>query len=89
LLEATPSHIALGDVENAIASVPGVDSVHDLHVWTLTGGVVAMSGHAVVPDAERGQAVLEEVQCRMAELGIHHVTLQFERERSCGSDSAV
>jgi len=89
LLEATPSHIALGDVATGIASVPGVRSVHDLHVWTLTGGVVAMSGHAVVPDAGRGQAVLVEVQRRMAELGIHHVTLQLERERSCPPDPAI
>jgi len=86
LLEATPSYIALGEVADGIASVSGVESVHDLHVWTLAGGVVAMSGHAVVPDPERSQGVLEEVQDRMGELGIAHVTLQIERKRSCASD---
>jgi len=60
-----------------------VEGVHDLHVWTLTSGLVAMSGHAIVPQAARAQGVLEEVQCRMAELGIHHVTLQIERQHSC------
>lgn len=83
LLEATPRHIALGDVTGGIASIAGVESVHDLHVWTLTSGLVAMSGHAVVPDPAQAQEVLEQVQCRMAELGIHHVTLQIERQHSC------
>jgi cobalt-zinc-cadmium efflux system protein len=83
LLEATPRHIALGDVEEGIVSISGVEGVHDLHVWTLTSGLVAMSGHAVVPQVARAQGVLEEVQCRMAELGIHHVTLQIERQHSC------
>lgn len=83
LLEATPQHIALGDVERHIASIPGVADVHDLHVWTVTSGVVAMSGHAVVGDPGQNQRVLGAVQHRMADLGIHHVTMQLERERLC------
>ncbi len=79
LLEATPRHIALAEVERQIATVPGVKDVHDLHVWTLTSGVVAMSGHAIVRDPAGGQRVLEMVQERMAGLGIHHVTMQIER----------
>ncbi len=81
LLEATPRHIALGEVERQIATVPGVEDVHDLHVWTLTSGVVAMSGHAVVPEPSDGQRVLETVQERLAAMGIHHVTMQIERNQ--------
>jgi cobalt-zinc-cadmium efflux system protein len=89
LLEATPRHIALGEVERQIATVPGVEDVHDLHVWTLTSGVVAMSGHAVVPDPADGQRALEVVQERLASMGIHHVTLQIERSQldPCEPDS--
>jgi len=83
LLEATPRHIALSDVHERIASVPGVDSVHDLHLWTVTSGVVAMSGHLVVRNPTDNQPVLEEVQDRMRALGIHHVTVQMEREPIC------
>jgi cobalt-zinc-cadmium efflux system protein len=86
LLEATPAHIALGDVERQIATVPGVVNVHDLHVWTLTSGVVAMSGHAVVRDPMVNQRVLEAVQERMAGLGIRHVTMQLERDDTCGPE---
>ena len=83
LLEATPRHIALADVHERIVSVPGVESVHDLHLWTVTSGVVAMSGHLVVKNPTDNQPVLEAVQDRMRALGIHHVTVQMEKEPIC------
>src|ERR1700752_2991613 len=83
LLEATPRPIALSDVPERIASVPGVESVHDLHLWTVTSGVVAMSGHLVVKNPTDNQPILEAVQDRMRALGIHHVTVQVEREPIC------
>src|SRR5213076_2125699 len=73
LLEAAPAHIALSDVHDKIASVPGVESVHDLHLWTVTSGIVAMSGHLVVKNPTDNQPVLEAVQGRMRALGILHV----------------
>lgn len=83
LLEAAPRHIALTDVHDRIVSVPGVESVHDLHLWTVTSGVVAMSGHLVVKNPTDNQPVLEAVQGRMRALGIQHVTVQVEREPTC------
>jgi cobalt-zinc-cadmium efflux system protein len=83
LLEAAPRHIALSDVHERIASVPGVESVHDLHLWTVTSGVVAMSGHLVVKNPTDNQPVLEAVQDRMRALGIQHVTVQVEKEPIC------
>ncbi len=83
LLEAAPRHIALSDVHERIASVPGVESVHDLHLWTVTSGVVAMSGHLVVKNPTDNQPVLEAVQDRMRALGIQHVTVQVEKEPTC------
>ena len=83
LLEATPAHIAMRQVEEQIATIPGVEDVHDLHVWTVTSGMIAMTGHAVVPEPGRSQQVLTTLRDRMADLGIHHVTMQLERERIC------
>lgn len=80
LLEAAPKHIALGDVRGCLAGITGVEAVHDLHVWTVTSGVVALSAHAIVRDAERHQAVLEQAVDRLGQMGINHVTLQLERE---------
>lgn len=83
LLEASPAHIAMSEVHDRIASVPGVESVHDLHLWTVTSGVVAMSGHLVVKNPSDNQPILEAVQDRMRALGIAHVTVQVEREPTC------
>jgi len=83
LLEATPAHISMSEVHDRMASVPGVASVHDLHVWTVTSGVVAMSGHLIVQNPQDNQRVLEAVQQRLGHLGIHHVTVQMERDQIC------
>src|SRR5688572_30405436 len=79
LLESTPSHIALGSVRAALEGIPGVESVHDLHVWTVTSGVVAMSAHAIVREPEKHQEVLECAHDKLGQMGIHHVTVQIER----------
>jgi cobalt-zinc-cadmium efflux system protein len=83
LLEGTPAHISLDDVQARLAEIPGVNNVHDLHVWTVTSGVVAMSGHVVVGDAAINQRVLEAAQRRLEALGIGHITMQIEQERIC------
>jgi cobalt-zinc-cadmium efflux system protein len=83
LLEATPAHIALHDVHASLAAIPGVCSVHDLHVWTVTSGVIAMSGHLVVAEPAENQRVLEEARRQLAGLGIGHMTVQIERETIC------
>lgn len=79
LLEAAPPHIALEAVRARLQGIPGVESVHDLHVWTVTSGVVAMSVHAIVRQPEHHQDVLERAHDLLQEMGIHHVTVQLER----------
>ncbi|CAN5138136.1 cation diffusion facilitator family transporter [soil metagenome] len=79
LLEAAPSHISPGAVRAQLAAIPGIESVHDLHVWTVSSGMVAMSAHAIVREAERHQHVLEHIHDAMRLFGIHHVTVQLER----------
>ncbi len=83
LLEATPSHISLGAVRTSLEGIPGIESVHDLHVWTVTSGVIAMSAHAVVKEPERHQNVLRDAMAAMEGFGIGHVTVQIERDRLC------
>jgi cobalt-zinc-cadmium efflux system protein len=80
LLEATPRHVSLPRLRTAIAGVAGVTDVHDLHVWTVSNGMVAMSGHATVPDPALQQAALEEICRRVHAFGIQHVTVQMETE---------
>jgi cobalt-zinc-cadmium efflux system protein len=80
LLESTPAHISLGAVRAQLEAIPGVESVHDLHVWTVTSNHIAMSAHAIVRSPERQQHVLEHALDAMRLFGIHHVTIQLERQ---------
>jgi cobalt-zinc-cadmium efflux system protein len=89
LLDAVPRHVVLADVQRRILGVPGVAAVHDLHVWTVVNGVVAMSGHAVVPDLVTHPGVLEGIRSEMAVLGIGHVTIQLEVADECEDIRAV
>jgi len=78
LLEAAPSHIDLDGVRSRLESIGDVESVHDLHVWTVTSGMVAMSAHAIVRDSGCHQRVLENAHDALQAMGIQHVTIQLE-----------
>jgi cobalt-zinc-cadmium efflux system protein len=80
LLEAAPAHIALETVRNRLEAIDGVESTHDLHVWTVTSGMVAMSVHAIVRDSGNHQDVLEQAHDLLLEMGIQHSTIQLECE---------
>ncbi len=80
LLEAAPSHIDLDEVRARLESMGDVESVHDLHVWTVTSGMVAMSAHAIVRDSGCHQRVLENAHDALQAMGIQHVTIQLECE---------
>jgi cobalt-zinc-cadmium efflux system protein len=83
LLEATPKQFELGKIAETIRSIDGVKGVHDLHVWTITSGLYALSGHVTL-DANTitdGSAIISRVAARLKDsFGIEHVTLQMERE---------
>lgn len=81
LLEAAPSHVNIATMRQALCSVNGVDSVHDLHVWTLTSGMHAMSCHAVIRRDNNSTEILEEMSriCR-ERFNIEHTTIQLEEE---------
>jgi cobalt-zinc-cadmium efflux system protein len=82
LLEAAPRHVDMVALQAAVAAVPGVERVHDLHVWTVASGLIAMSGHCVVPDLTQQDMALSEITARVKGFGIGHVTVQLERSES-------
>lgn len=79
LLEGTPPGMRGTDVEQAVLAVPGVASVHDLHVWSITSGFVALSAHVLVRPGEDCHARRRDVERALADrFGITHTTLQVE-----------
>ena len=81
LLESVPAHIDMDRMLDALASIDGLDEVHDVHVWTLTSGFVAISAHGVIDDPTDHSRVLNEVRELVASHGIDHVTFQIEMRR--------
>jgi cobalt-zinc-cadmium efflux system protein len=79
LLESVPKHISIGAVRTQLEAIPGIESVHDLHIWSVNPRMVAMSAHAIVRDASAQQHVLEHVHDAMGLFGIGHVTVQIEQ----------
>ena len=81
LLEATPSHIDIDEVERVIRAIAGVLDVHDLHIWTLTSAKYAMSGHVRVADLSAGNEILRRLHDLLhGRFGIEHTTVQLESE---------
>jgi cobalt-zinc-cadmium efflux system protein len=83
LMEGTPFGMDMAAVERAIAGVPGVLNVHDLHVWTVGSGVIACSCHVRVAEQSirEGQQILKLVVEELGQhFGINHTTVQIEVE---------
>jgi len=79
LMEATPGHVELAELERAICGVVGVLGVHDLHVWTLTSGYHAMSAHVDVRTEVDAHAVLHTLSdLAKRRFDIEHTTFQLE-----------
>jgi cobalt-zinc-cadmium efflux system protein len=79
LLEAAPSHLDVDELRGALVAEAGVGSVHDLHVWTITSGMVSLSCHVHCEPGADGHAVLVGLQALLRHrFGIHHATLQIE-----------
>ena len=82
LLEGTPAHINVAAVEEAILNVNGVQAVHDLHIWTITSGMEALSAHVVLADGSESKTASEALEAVTTllkdEFGIDHATIQME-----------
>lgn len=79
LLEGTPAHIDLAAVENTILQTEGVAGVHDLHVWTISSGMEALSAHISHDESVLHTDLLGKVRDRLHDaFGIDHLTIQME-----------
>ena len=80
LLEGTPSDVNIANLRERLSKLEGVAEVHDLHVWSLTSGVNALSVHTVLAKGSEHDEVLARVhECCTTEFKIAHVTAQTER----------
>ena len=79
IMEGVPRGLELPEVGQAMAGVSGVSSVHDLHIWTLSSGMVVLSAHVVIQDMNHWERILDASRRLLSErFSIDHVTLQPE-----------
>ncbi|MEN6669266.1 cation diffusion facilitator family transporter [Psychrobacter sp. B38] len=81
LMEGTPANISLVDIEQKLRSHVQVKAVHDLHVWSITSGLNALSCHIVVAgdmSIHESSILITDLEQRLLALGIHHATIQVE-----------
>ncbi len=85
LLQAAPPGLDVEEIGEALASIPEVVDVHDLHVWTLTSGMDAASAHVMIRIGADPHAVLDAARDLMADrFGVSHATFQVEPENHSG-----
>lgn len=83
LLEAVPKHLDVGQISDGLKEVRGVRDVHDMHLWTITSGIYALSCHVLIEDqmVSDSARIVEEINETLGKkFGIGHSTLQLECE---------
>jgi cobalt-zinc-cadmium efflux system protein len=91
LLEGAPQGFSLVDVASMVSTVAGIVEIHDLHLWSLCSGHVALSAHVVLPTAalQHSEPIMAELKHSLRErFDIEHTTIQFECA-SCGQGQSM
>ncbi|SMO38330.1 cation diffusion facilitator family transporter [Melghirimyces algeriensis] len=79
LMEGTPVAVDLNEVRRVLQAIRGVRNIHDLHIWTITSGLDALSCHLVIDDEQDEQTILQEaIQTVEERFHIRHTTIQVE-----------
>jgi len=85
LVEGVPEHLSVEKIGQSMAGVAGVKDVHDLHVWSICSGHIALSAHVITENQLLAEedGIMTELKKRLAKFGIEHTTIQLECE-ACG-----
>lgn len=79
LMEGVPINISYEEVKKAILQIKGVTGVFDIHIWTITSGMDAITAHVVVSDPSKSQIILKEISSMLEKrFKITHTTIQIE-----------
>ena len=84
LMEGAPGHIDVDEVRKALLTLPHAEGVHDLHVWTIGSGFVALSAHVTCPGDHAHDSLLRSARQLLTDrFGIRHTTIQIDRDAAC------
>lgn len=89
LIEGVPEHISLQEINQALNKIPSVDEIHDLHVWSICSGHIALSAHVVLAEEAHPAEAMSALKKHLHnDFGIEHTTIQFE-EVNCGQGDVL
>lgn len=77
-LDAVPREIDLDEVKDYLQNIPGVENVHDLHIWAMSTTQTALTAHLVMPNGHTDELLFSIREKLSEKFGIHHTTLQIE-----------
>lgn len=83
LMQGVPADVDIDAIQNLLSTVPGVVSVHDVHVWSLDGVNNVFTGHIVVDDQAKWENIKQQIHKKLHKLSIYHATLELETEDNC------
>ncbi|WP_323703984.1 cation diffusion facilitator family transporter [Mammaliicoccus sp. Dog046] len=92
LMEGAPSHINMHEITETIQSHPDIDEVHDLHIWSITSDLTALSCHAVVKadkTISECDVIIDEINHDLSHKSIQHATIQLETSNQHHDRSAI
>lgn len=93
LMEGTPDNVNVDDVIQTIQNTKGIHSVHDLHIWSVTSGLNALSCHVAVVDDQlsiaESEGLLRQIEQDLEQQNIHHMTIQLETSAHQHDDSIL
>ena len=76
--------MSVTEISDALQKVPAVKEIHDLHVWSICSGHIALSAHILLTEnSDRKEVMCTLKECLLHDFGIEHTTIQFE-EGNCG-----
>ncbi len=79
LMEGAPAHIDVEEIQRSLLALAGVETVHDLHVWTIASGMISLTGHVVIQEGQSPSELLRTVSDLVADrFQIEHATIQIE-----------
>lgn len=91
-MEGTPDNVEIEKVTEKILNTEGINGIHDLHIWTITSGLNALTCHAVVDGHMtmlESEGMLRKLEHDLEHLNIHHVTIQLETAAHAHDDSVL
>lgn len=92
LMEGTPDNVSIEKITEEIQTTDGVESIHDLHIWTITSNLNALSCHVVVAENRtipEGEQLIRQIEHKLSHQNIQHSTIQLETSNHSHDDSIL